>query len=32
MAHTFNFRNNTDLYAKIAGVFEDKVITPNSEI
>jgi hypothetical protein len=32
MAHTFNFRNNTDLYAKIAGVFEDQVITPNSEI
>jgi len=32
MAHTFNFRNNSDLFAKIAGVFEDQVITPNSEI
>lgn len=32
MAHTFNFRNNSDLFAKIAGVFEDQVITSNSEI
>lgn len=32
MAHTFNFRNNSGLFAKIAGVFEDQVITSNSEI
>ena len=32
MAHTFNFRNNTDLFAKVAGAFDDQVITPNSEI
>ena len=32
MAHTFNFRNNTEMFAKIAGVFEDHVITPNSAL
>ena len=32
MAHTFNFRNNTEMFAKIAGVFEDQVITPNSAL
>ena len=32
MALTINFRNNSDLFAKIFGVFDDKVITPNSDI
>ena len=32
MALTINFRNNSDLFAKISGVFDDKVITPNSVI
>jgi len=32
MALTINFRNNSDLFAKISGVFDDKVITPNSSI
>ena len=32
MALTINFRNNSDLFAKISGVFDDKVITPNSGI
>ncbi len=32
MALTINFRNNSDLFAKISGVFDDKVITPNSVV
>lgn len=30
MALTINFRNNSELYAKISGAFNDEVITPNS--
>lgn len=32
MALKINFRNNSDLFAKIPGVFNDQVITPNSVI
>lgn len=30
MALTINFRNNSELFAKISGAFNDEVITPNS--